>query len=152
MTEKEQHPDPKTARSGDLIKYWAQKGLSPRSIAAKCGVTFDDFAALLAYTKNGMRPFQLIYDSARAHYESTRLDIRDEILFDPETSKGLKAKILRDDLKEFEEHAPASRAIKIQTAEGASVFSFESLSTEEQDQIKAAHKTDDTEEDNPQNG
>jgi len=148
MTEKEQEPDPNTAPARVTISYWAKKGLSLRSMAAKCGMEFNRFYEVMNQEQRGIKPLMLLYEVGRAEYESTRLELRDQLLFDPETSRGLKAKILRDDLKEFEEHAPATKAIKIQVEDAASVLTFEPYTKEQEEAIKAKHNTNEpTEED-----
>jgi hypothetical protein len=148
MTEKEQEPDPNKDPARVTVMYWAKKGLSLRSMASKCGMTFERLYEIMNQEQKGIKPLMMVYEAGRAEYESSRLEIRDEILFNPETSNGLKAKILRDDLKEFEEHAPATRAIKIQVEDAASVLTFEPYTKEQEEQIKSQHNTDEsTEED-----
>ena len=144
MTEKEKEPDPNKDSSRVTITYWAKRGLSLRSMAAKCGMEFNRFYEVMNQEERGIKPLMLLYEVGRAEYESTRLELRDQLLFDPETSRGLKAKILRDDLKEFEEHAPATRAIKIQVEDAASVLTFEPYTKEQEEAIKAQHKTDES--------
>jgi len=144
MTEKEKEPDPNKDSSRVTITYWAKRGLSLRSMAAKCGMEFNRFYEVMNQEERGIKPLMLLYEVGRAEYESTRLELRDQLLFDPETSRGLKAKILRDDLKEFEEHAPATRAIKIQVEDAASVLTFEPYTKEQEEAIKAQHNTDES--------
>jgi tRNA(Leu) C34 or U34 (ribose-2'-O)-methylase TrmL len=144
MTEKEKEPDPDKDSSRVTITYWAKRGMSLRSMAAKCGMEFNRFYDVMNQDERGKKPLMLLYEAGRAEYEATRLELRDQLLFDPETSKGLKAKILRDDLKEFEEHAPATRAIKIQVEDAASVFTFEPYTKEQETAIKAQHNTDES--------
>ena len=142
MTEKEKEPDPNKDSSRVTITYWAKKGLSLRSMAAKCGMEFNRFYEVMNQEERGIKPLMLLYEVGRAEYESTRLELRDQLLFDPETSRGLKAKILRDDLKEFEEHAPATRAIRVQMEGTKTVLDFGTLSEAEQQEIISRHSDD----------
>ena len=144
MTEKEKEPDPDKDSSRVTITYWAKRGMSLRSMAAKCGMEFNRFYEVMNQEQKGIKPLMLLYEVGRAEYESTRLELRDQLLFDPETSRGLKAKILRDDLKEFEEHAPATKAIKIQVEDAASVLTFEPYTKQQEEAIKAQHAPDES--------
>lgn len=109
----------------------AAKGISNRSIAARLGFTLDEFYNIVEYEQNGRRPVREALDLARAQFEIERVEVKDAILNDPETSKGLKYKIVREDLKTLEEWAPASRAVKVQVESGPTEFSFEAFSESE---------------------
>jgi hypothetical protein len=129
-----------------VIAYWGKKGLSDRSIAAKLGMTYTDFLAKI----ERVQPLRLALDAARAEFEAERVEMKDAIMNDPETSNGLRYKIVREDLKTLEAWAPATRAVKVQVEAAGTVLSFESLTEEEMEQIKSASQgagtNDDTEE------
>lgn len=127
-----------------IIKYWAGKGLSIPSIAAKCDYTVSEFMQLL----DTQKVIRKAYELARSEFESVRVETRDAILTDPETSKGLKAKMTMDDLRTLEAWAPATRTVKVVVEAAASVLEFDPLTEEEQAAIKAAHTSNgNTEED-----
>ena len=114
-----------------IIYEYAAQGLSNRTIAVKLGCTIDDFVTLLM----GTPEIQMAYDAGRATFETERVEIKDQILFDPETSNGLKAKILREDLKTLEQWAPATRAVRVTVEDAKTEYSFESFSQEEIEKI-----------------
>lgn len=128
----------------EIIKYWAGRGLSIPSIAAKCDYTVAEFMQAL----DKFKALRTAYDIARSEFESVRVEARHAILTDPETSKGLKAKMTMDDLRTLEAWAPASRTVKVVVEDAAQVFQFDALTEEEQTTIKAAHTPDDTSEEN----
>jgi hypothetical protein len=145
MTKKEYDPNkpPDDQAVLSIIKYWAVRGLSMASIAAKCGLSLNEFHLAL-----DIKTIRLAYANAKAEFESLRVETRHAILFDPETSSGLKAKMTMDDLRTLESWAPATRTVKVVVEDAANVFQFEALSEQEQTDIKSAHKTnDDTQED-----
>jgi hypothetical protein len=95
-------PDPKTAKSKDVIRFWASQGLSTRSIAAKCGMTHDDFLSRLDAEQNGIKPLRLIYEHSRAEYEADLRIAQNAIKATTESEK-LKYTIIKDQLVEMRE-------------------------------------------------
>ena len=109
----------------------AKKGVSNRSIAARLGISIDDFVLLIEHYPQVKEALAL----ARAEFEITRVEAKDAILNDPDTSKGLKYKIIREDLKTLEEWAPATRAVKVQVESAVTELNFEALSPAEIEKI-----------------
>lgn len=103
------------------------KGVSNKTIATKLGISIADFYLMLEYEENGEKPIQRALEEARAEFELSRVHIKDEILGDPETSKGLKYKIVREDLKTLEDWAPAQRSVKVTVEQAPTGFTFESF-------------------------
>lgn len=120
---------------------------SPRTIAVQLGMSFADYQTLLGQKEADAFVYQHAYEAGLAKYEADNIERIEAVLDDPEASLGLKYKAARENLKELEHHAPATRAVKVQVEDAASVFTFEAYSAEEQEAIKAQHNPDDTEED-----
>jgi hypothetical protein len=117
----------------------ASRGISDKSIATRLGITLAQFQQLCDYEyPTGVYKVREALDLARAEYEISRVEMKDAILNDAETSAGLKIKIIRDDLKTLEAWAPATRTVKVQVENVASEFSFEAFSDDEQQKIIAA--------------
>jgi hypothetical protein len=114
-----------------IIKYWAIRGLSDRSIAAKCGMNLSEFYDALELEQNRIKPLKIALELARAEFEAERVSIKDNIMNDPETSKGLKYKIVREDLKTLEAWAPATRTVKVQVENAPTEFAFGAYSPDE---------------------
>jgi hypothetical protein len=93
-------PDPRKMPALDVIKYWARKGLTTRSIAAKCGHTQNDFLDALDYKVNGVAPLRMAYELARAEYECELREQKAALLLSVESEK-LKYNIIKDTLIEL---------------------------------------------------
>ena len=109
----------------------ASKGISNRAIAARIGLTQLEFANLVEYEQNGTYPVREALELARAQFEIERVEMKDQMLNDPETSVSLKYKIIREDLKTLEEWAPATRSVKVQIEHGPTEFAFSPFTEEE---------------------
>jgi hypothetical protein len=116
----------------------ASSGVSNKSIAARLGLTFEEFTALVDYELDGVAVVKEALSLARAEFEISRVAIKDAILSDPETSSSLKAKIVREDLKTLEDWAPATRAVKVTIEKAPAEFAFESFTQDELTQIAEA--------------
>ncbi|MDM0042135.1 hypothetical protein QTI05_24065 [Variovorax sp. J22R193] len=125
---------------GSIIKHFASIGLSKAGIAAKCGMRYSDFLEKLSNPKNA--ELMMIWELSRADYEALRVGIRHEILINPTENSALRAKIAGDDLRVFEEHAPATRAVRLQVEDARTVLEFEALSQQEQEEIARGHQDD----------
>lgn len=128
-------PPDKSSTMLSIIQYWGVRGLSDRSIASKCGFTLSKFYDVLELEQHKVKVFKEALEIARATFEADRVIIKDEIMNDPETSTGLKYKIVREDLKTLEAWAPATRAIKLMVEDARTVIEFDSLSEKEQQDI-----------------
>jgi len=91
----------------------AAKGVSTKSIAARLGISYSDFMLLVETYPQVKAALEL----ARAEFEIIRVEAKDTIMNDPNTSNGLKYKIIREDLKTIEEWAPATRAGQLENDE-----------------------------------
>ena len=120
-----------------IIYECACRGLSKSSIAVKLGLTHEEFIELLMSTDK--RP-TMSYEQGRAVFEEENLAKIESLLDNPDTLPALVYKAARENLKTREEWAPATRAVRVEVQDKASVFTFEALSEEEQDQIKSAHQ------------
>lgn len=116
---------------GEIVRYWGMKGLSNRSIAAKCNMTLSEFIDALNTEEHGIKPLQILMDQARAEFEAIRVEAKDQLMNSADTSNGLRYKIIREDLKTLEEWAPATRAVKVTVEKAPTEFSFESFTPEE---------------------
>jgi hypothetical protein len=135
----------KTKPSADVKDSWyltvtrlASSGVSNKSIAARLGISLEEFNALVDYELEGVAVVKEALALARAEFEISRVEIKDAILNDPETSASLKAKIVREDLKVLEDWAPATRAVKVTIEKAPAEFAFESFTQDELTQIAEA--------------
>lgn len=149
---------PKTKATGKDTSSWfdtlidlGSKGISERTIATRLGITHTELKALLEWQapagirfKEGTYPVKEALALARAEFEISRVQIKDDILNNPNTSDSLKYKIAREDLKTLEEWAPAARTVSVTIEQAPTEFSFESYSDSEQKQIVAAAIASDT--------
>ncbi|MDP4299918.1 hypothetical protein [Leptothrix discophora] len=126
------------------VYNFAASGYSKRSIASKLGVSLSDFEIILSDGSNGI---QIAYDAGCAMFEEVHIEALEAIMDDPETSKGLKAKIARENLKaKSEEWAPQTRAVKVTVEKGPTEYQFESFTEAEitnivQSSLEADNKT-----------
>jgi hypothetical protein len=140
-------PDKKSTML-EFIQYYSRKGVSDKTIATMSGVDLVKFYDILELEQKGVKPFKLALAMGRAQFEIDRVEAKDSIMNDAEISLGLKYKIVREDLKTLEEWSPATRAVKIQVEDAASVFTFDAYTEKEQEEITSQHSiNDNTEED-----
>ena len=85
----------------------ARKGVSKRTIAAKAGIKLAELEALL----DNDDQIRVLFEQATAEFELSRVQIKDDILFDETTEKSLRIKIVREDLKTLEQWATASKVV-----------------------------------------
>lgn len=115
----------------------ARKGVSPRSIAAKAGMSLDVFLATIKVDPE----IEAAFNNAVADFEIENADVRYGLLLDDETHGSLKAKIAGENLKTLEHWATASKAVRvIHSGDQGMTFpdmTYEDISNEDFDRIKA---------------
>lgn len=135
----------KPGRWFEIVCELAGRGISERSIAARLGITLVEFSNLCNWqNEKGERPVADAIALARAEFEISRVEYKDEILNDPESPLSLKYKIVREDLKTLAEWAPATRTVNVTIEKAPQEFSFEAFSHDEQQQIIAAATANET--------
>lgn len=121
----------------------AGKGVSNSAIATRLGLSPVEFMNLVNWEQNGIQPVAQAIAMARANFEIERVNIKDEILNNPNTSDAVRLKIVREDLKTLEAWAPATRAVKVTVEKESTGFSFDSFSeTELSDIVKRSTSSD----------